>query len=259
MRNVDTAALRFTIGALTFDYGSARLVGFAGGAPTNGALVEARGASLTGSVLTATRLEGRTAATPGSANDRGAVEGLITRFTSAADFEFDGQRVTTGASRRYQNGSAADLAADRRVEVEGSFASGALAAEVVRFEVGTDLRVTAPIDSVDAAAGTIVVLGITIETNARTIFVDDAAAPVRPFDVARLAASDYVEVRGGPGSSANRSVAAFVERDDDDDDDVELRGPAENLLQPQLTILDVTILTNAATEFEDGEEAPRRV
>lgn len=254
VRNADTVAMRFTIGALIVDYGSAQLVDVDGGAPANGALVEAKGATLTGGLLSAMRVAGRSAAIPGSGNDRAAVEGLITRIVSATELEIDGQRVTTGAATRYENGSAADLIAGRRVAVEGGFSASALSADVVRFEVGTDLRVAAPVDSVDAASGRFVVLGITVETDARTLFVDQSDAPVRPFDVASLRAGDYVEVRGGPGSAANRILAARVERDDDDDDDIELRGRAGNLMQPQFSILGVTILTNTDTEFEEGDD-----
>ncbi|MGQ0835952.1 MAG: DUF5666 domain-containing protein, partial [Gammaproteobacteria bacterium] len=48
-------------------------------------------------------------------------------------------------------------------------------------------------------------------------------------------------------------AAARVERDDDEDE-IELRGPAANVAQPQLTILGVTVMTDANTEFENESD-----
>ena len=49
------------------------------------------------------------------------IEGLITRFASAADFDVAGQRVSAGSGTQYEDGSAADLAVGVNVEVEGGF------------------------------------------------------------------------------------------------------------------------------------------
>lgn len=253
VRNLDSAALRFTVGALTIDYSSAQLSGLPGGTPADGSVVEAKGATLAGGVLTATRVEGRDPSLPGVVEDRAAVEGVITRVVSAAEFEIGGQRVQTGPATQYLNGTAADVAAGRRVEVTGGFAeTGAIQAEVVRFDIGSDLRVAATVDAVDVAAGTLVVLGVTVETDARTLYEDDSDSELRPFGLDDLAPGDFVEVRGGAGSVTNRILAAYVERDDDDDE-IELRGPAENVAAPQFTILGVNILTDDDTEFEDED------
>ena len=45
----------------------------------------------------------------------------------------------------YENGSSADLAVDRKVEVEGSInASGVLVAESIEFQTSAELRVETP-------------------------------------------------------------------------------------------------------------------
>ena len=48
-------------------------------------------------------------------------------------------------------------------------------------------------------------------------------------------------------------IAARVERDDLEDE-VELRGPVDSVLRPMLTILGVTVETNADTQFEAGDD-----
>jgi hypothetical protein len=110
--------------------------------------------------------------------------------------------------------------------------------------------VSAEIDSIDAAAGTFSVLGITVQTSATTRFEDKSDAQVRPFDVSNLRVGDFVEVRGSAGSVPDSIAAERVEREDPEDR-IELRGIAADVAQPQLTILGVTVLTNAGTEFED--------
>src|SRR5437588_10208100 len=62
-------------------------------------------------------------------------EGLITRFASATDFDVADKPVTTTSSTEYRNGTAADLALNVKVEVEGMLkSSNVLVASVVAIE-----------------------------------------------------------------------------------------------------------------------------
>ena len=253
--NHDAAAKRFDIAALTVDYSAAQLDDLPGGVPDNGLVVEVKGRTLDADgVLLATRVEGKRDDMDDDDDMEAEIEGMVTRFVSATDFEVSGRPVTTTSATRFENGSSADLALGVRVEVEGDIRDGVLVAEKVKFERESDLRVSAQIDGIDTAAGTFSVLGITIQTNAGTRFEDKTDAPVRPFDLASLRVGDFVEVRGSPGSSPDSIAAARVEREDPEER-IELRGIAEDVAQPQLTILGVTVLTNAGTEFEgEGDE-----
>ena len=252
--NHDAAARRFDISALTIDYSVAQLDDLAGGAPQDGLVVEVKGSTLdANSVLLATRVEGKQDDMDDDDDEMEVeIEGVITRFASTMDFDVNGQAVTTTPATRFEDGSSADLALGVRVEVEGEIRDGVLQAEKIKFEREADLRVTAPIDGVDAAAGTFAVLGITIQTNAATRFEDKTDAQVRPFDLTTLRVGDFVEVRGSPGTLPDSIAAARVEREDEEDE-IELRGIAEDVAQPQLTILGVTVMTNDDTEFE-GED-----
>ncbi len=252
--NHDAAAKRFTISALTVDYSRAQLDDLPGGAPADGLLVEVKGRTLDADgVLLATRVEGEREDLDADDDDEAEIEGLITRFVSATDFDVNMQPVTTSAATRFENGTSADLAVNVRVEVEGEILDGVLQAEKVRFERESDLRVSVAVASIDAAAGSFTVLGITIQTDASTRFEDKTDAQLRPFNVSDLRVGDFVEVRGSAGSTPNSIAASRVEREDDEDE-VELRGFAADVADPQFTILGVIVLTNADTEFEDDDE-----
>ena len=111
----------FMINALTVDYSSANLTGFASGAPSNGDVVEAQGTSFdaTTQTLTATHVQREMTDQEEAGDDRDMErEGLITRFASATDFDVAGKPVTTTSSTEYRNGTAADLALNVKVELE---------------------------------------------------------------------------------------------------------------------------------------------
>lgn len=251
----DSANRRFKIQALTVDYRTAQLDDLPGGAPADGLLVEVHGATLDANgVLIATRVEGKRPGVGADDDDEARIAGLITRFVSLTDFDVNGQAVTTSAATRFEGGTAADLVLDARVEVEGAIDAGVLRASKVKFEMRADLRVSATVDSVDAANRSFTVLGILVQTSSSTRVEDKTDAQLRPFTVADLRVGDFVEVRGTTGATANSIVASRVERDDPEDR-VELRGPATDVAQPQLKILGVTVMTNADTEFEDEGDA----
>jgi hypothetical protein len=134
--NLDTALLHFNLGALVVDYSQASLIeGFASGGPSNGDHVFVRGTNTapSGSLLAS---EVRRAEDEGTQTGSEAeVEGLITRFASATDFDVGGRAVTTTAATTYQGGTAAALALNVKVEVAGSVnASGVIVAARVEID-----------------------------------------------------------------------------------------------------------------------------
>ena len=249
VESVDTAARRLRIDQLQVDYSGATLSGFATGQPANGDLVEAFGALNGAGVLAATRLERRSSSLPGTTSDKAELEGLVTRFASTADFDVAGQRVTASATTRYEGGSAADLRLDANVEVEGGFdATGRIVATKIEFRRASDVEFSGPVDSVNAAGGSLVVLGTTIRTNSLTRFEDHSAADVERFSLADLRVGDYVEVRvyrDGTGL-----VATLLERDDPESG-VELKGLATDVAPPNLRVAGIAVTTDGQTEFRD--------
>jgi len=247
---VDTAVRRLRINQLQVDYSAASLSGFGTGQPQNGDLVEAYGTVNGAGILVASRLEKRSASLSGTVNDDADLEGLVTRFVSAADFDVAGQRVTTTAATRYEGGSAANLALDANIEVEGDFdASGRVVATEIEFRRESDVELSGQVESVNAAGSTLVVLGTTVRTTSLTRFEDQSAANVERFSLADLRVGDYVEVRAYRDASG--LVATLLERDDLEQG-VELQGPATDVAQPNLRVGGIAVTTGPATEYRDN-------
>lgn len=250
--NLDTTAQRFDIGDLRVDYSTATLEDFGSGGIAEGQLVEVEGRSfLSDGALRATEVE-REDRRFGGDGDKSEIEGLVTRFVSATDFDVAGQRVTTTSSTRYEHGVAADLALDVKVEVEGRFdAEGTLVASKVEFKRRSSARLTGPVESIDADAGTFTALGVTVVVSSTTS-LEDHEGDDHFFNLSSLRVGDWVEVRGQPEADTGRLLASRLERDDADDE-VELRGPASDVTDAGLTVLGVSAQFDAGTKFEDHD------
>ena len=137
--NLNVAAARFEINALTVDYRTAVVIeGFPTGEPTEGDEVVVEGARLNGrgelvaEVLSLAENE--------LEDDDGAqaeIEGLITRFVSPADFDVAGSAVTASSATVYEGGSAADLQLNVKIKVEGTVnANGVIEAHKIEVKDG---------------------------------------------------------------------------------------------------------------------------
>ena len=249
--SVDTAAMTFMIDQLLIDYSGAVLQDFPGGMPANGDLVEVKGTQIgAAGELIATSVEFKDGDVDEDTDVE--IEGLITRFVSDTDFDVAGLPVTTTATTVYEGGTAADLALNVKVEAEGVInAAGILVADTIEFKRGTDIRIEAIVDSVDAAAQQLVMLGITVEFTATTSIEDDSSADLRPFAITDINAGDWLEVRGAESATTdNVLVAVRVERDDPEAE-ARIRGIAENVADPSFEILGLPIDTVVGTDFED--------
>ena len=189
-------------------------------------------------------------------DDRGVgmeveIEGLITRFVSATDFDVAGKPVTTTSTTRFENGSAADLALNVKVEAEGQVnAGGVLVATKVQFKRQGSARIEARVDSVDRAANELVVLGIDVTVNTTTRVEDKGDQRVANFNLGNITAGDFVEVRGAElPAESNDVVASRLERRRPQNE-VRLRGIVDTATSPSFSILGVTIQTTAGTDFE---------
>jgi uncharacterized protein DUF5666 len=253
---LDTIQRRFRITALTVDYSQAQLQNFPSGQPADGQMVEVKGMSVNAGVLTATRVEYKDARIPGNDGERVELEGLVTRFASATDFDVAGVRVTTNGSTQFQDCTLPfNPPLNTKVEVEGTRSGDAVSATKVECRIGTDLRVSALVTAVNVGASTVDVLGITVSVTAATRMEDKSDADVSPFRLSDLRVGDFVAVRGGPGATADSIAAALLEREDPGTR-VELRGVAEAMAQPDFSILGVTVQTEGGTQYRDAGGAP---
>ena len=250
----NVTATTFEINGFSIDYSNAILDD---SFPTAGVIsendpVEAKGDSLNGNTLEADSVEYKGNRFEDNEGDHIEVEGFITRFQSATDFDVSGIPVTTLESTTYEGGSVGSLAPNLKVEVEGEFDSnGVLNATKVEIKAATAIRVTGALDSV--SGNTLVVLGITVNTSATVTRFEDKRDPrVDPMNVGDLNTADYVEIRGQE-QPPGQITAMIVERDDPDTR-TELRGFVETggKSEPNLTVLGVTIVTNGSTQYRDS-------
>ena len=176
------------------------------------------------------------------------IEGIVTRFVSATDFDVNNIPVTTTSATVYEHGTSADIALNSHLEVEGEFnASGILVADEVEFEGEGILRVTGLVE--DVQGDLVTVMGVTVTTTSETEVEDDSVVDDRTFSISALRVGDFVEIRGfGDASSI---TASRLERDDDDGDR-SVRGFVTAVNNPEFTILGLTVATDSNTEFEHG-------
>lgn len=251
---LDTAALTFRIGALVVDYSAAMLEDFPAGEPANGDRVEVKGSQQgAAGELIAESVELKSGPiSPADEDDEAEIEGLITRFVDATDFDVAGQPVTTDGDTRYENGDSGALAEDIRVEVEGVVTgAGTILAREIEFEISSQARLEGPVDAVDGAAGSLTVIGVVVATDGRTRFQDRSDQRLRPFSLSDIASGDRVLVAG---TEASGSLTAKSVTREDPDGAVSLRATATDLADPEFSLLGVTVRTGAATTFEQDDQ-----
>jgi len=242
------AGMTFQINNLVVNFGGAQLDDFPGGAPENGQLVEAKGSGFNGAdELLATRVEFKGNDLNADNGDRMEIEGFITRFGSATDFDVEGVSVTTDGSTTFVNGTPADLALNRKVEVEGSVdASGRIIATKVEIKLSNFIRIEGIVDA--TTANSVTIFGIATNVNALTRLEDKSAADLASFALSNVNVGDYLETRSYEDASG--IVATRIERDDFDGD-VAIRAFVDSVSDPNFTIRGVSIETNGATVFRD--------
>jgi hypothetical protein len=214
----------------------------------NGGVAEVQGTTLTSTgALVATHVEvlqGRGT----TVNQRLDIDGIITSFTSTMNFALQGQSVTTDANTQLVL-HGVSLGLNVEVDVQGTVnASGALLAKKVEVRPETLGLVRGLVDSVMAASNTVTVMGVSITTSAFTELDDKSSQHLKLFRLTDLRAGDYVEVHGTEGQPGTLS-ASTLQRDNTENRSY-LQGTALNVAAPSLTVLGVTVTTNAQTHFE---------
>ena len=177
------------------------------------------------------------------------LEGYVTAFISATEFEVDGQPVTTTAGTVYVNGTVDSLALDVKLAVDGTVnAEGVLVADRIVFRLPSLVEIDADVEAVDAAAGSVTVLGIVVRTDEMTMFRDHSAAEVSDFGLDDLVVGDRAEIRAC--IDGDMVVATRIERDDADDG-VTLMAPVESVERPSITLLGVVSTSDENTVFQN--------
>jgi hypothetical protein len=204
---LDSAARSLRIGTANFSYATAAGVpaGLANGVFVRLQLQPAAAGSSQWTVLgfgSATR-------TPPDGLEA-KVKGLITSFSSTAEFSVNGQRINAG-SASFPDGTAG-LVPGARVEVEGSVAGGVLRADKVSIESDDEER-----DRGFELKGSITALNLTAKTLLLRGVLVSYASPTVQFKngtVADLALNKHVEIKGVLAGDGISLLATEVEFDD---------------------------------------------
>ena len=129
---LDLANLLFRINGLTVDYSGAIFIDLPGGAPTNGMMVKAIG-TMSGGLFSVERLV-TAPGLVGSTGQRVQTGGMITRYSSSANFDIDHSAASIDGNTVFLNGDAGDLALNAELIIDGDFtSSGRIAANRVTF------------------------------------------------------------------------------------------------------------------------------
>ena len=130
-----------------------------------------------------------------------------------SSFHINATLVRVDSSTTYTGGTASDLVAGVKVEVEGVIATDdALQAKKVKFDAeshGADSRIEAAISAIDSAAKTFTVLGAVIHVADSTVFRDSRDGN-HTFAFSSLVVGDFVSA--GFSSKAGTLTASRVDR-----------------------------------------------
>ena len=211
-----------------------------------------------GQELIAVRVEYKGDRLAGDDGDHVEIEGFITRFVDATDFDVTDIPVTTDpVTTEFEGGDAGDLGMNLKVEVEGEYDNDILVATKVQIKQAKVVRMVALVDSVDPAPTdgslpSLVMLDVTVEVDPDLTRFEDKISANREesLNIGHIGMSDYVEVRGQeipPGSGI--LFAVILERDDPDTETI-VRGFVES--ESPLTVLGVQINTTPSTQFRDA-------
>lgn len=250
--SVDTANLLFVINGITVDYSAS---GFPGDSPAASMSVEVKSTeTLNSNTVLASSIELESSGS--YTNDTELeIQGSITSFSSQSSFTVNGIPVTTDASTEFEDGFASLLGQGVRVEVDGRFSDGVLAAEEVSvLETSASIEIESTITSINSGNQTFVLAGKTIVVDSSTMLIDEDSD--QNFGFANLQTGETVEVNGN--ELADGSIRATkVEREDEGGEESELEwegivGSVDSDAHT-FTLLGNTITTDGTTQYEaDG-------
>jgi len=254
VNNLNDIQMTFSIGDLVIDYSSLTLI-----EPlAEGDRIKATGNQLgVAGELIADVISPRQQVFDTEEGDEADVEGLISGFLSPAQFMVEGIDVSTDSATEFDGGNISDLSDDIRVEIEGQFdANGILVAKQVEFRQSGDLRLSAPIESIDGVQNELFMLGVRVEVNSLTSFEDKSPLELKNFGLSDLNPGEHIEIKAYESSVTPGVLIAISLERTESKTTVEARGLAENVVTPTLSILGVAVATDADTQYESVDDLP---
>lgn len=235
LTSLDPATMTFKIGQQNISYAGADLTGM-NGQPLEAVTFVRVSGSLDANLLVATTVR------TGDVEDHNAghieLEGYVTSFASESSFVVNGVPVRTSILTDFQGGLPADVSVGVKLEVEGSLIDGALYADMVEFH--ESIRLESMLQSVDAAAGTLVLNGL--ET--LIIRVDGNTDLRGTTGLAQLSPVHTIRLRGILAGD-NSIVATRLEARVETSTMVALQGPLDaDPVYPGFSVLGIDVNTS---------------
>ena len=175
---------------------------------------------------------------------QGAITGFGSVIVNGVHYDTDGATVTIDDNP----GAESDLVVGQVVTVRGTINDDGVTGSAT--SVSFNDLVEGPIDSINAATGTMVVLGQTVVITVDTVF----EAGINPASLAGLAAGQVVEI-SGYFDAVGAIVAAYVDREDNPGE-YEVTGIAGNVNGGTFTLdignLTVSYATALVEDFPGG-------
>lgn len=225
-----------THGGLTVDYSQASWSGFT--APSVGQRLFITGSNLTAQRLIASRLQA--VQTENRPQQPQKIEGVISRFTSLADFSL-GDLQVDGSKASILKGQLEDLKIGQRIEVSGQQqATGILQASQIWLKTPAEIRISGLVEQIDINQRWLQVAGQRIELDSRTRFQDASQAQQRFFGLDQIRLGDRLDLLVNP--LGETLVASRLGRTDEDPQaQFELRGPIKAIQGSTLWLWDKTL------------------
>lgn len=261
--NLNADAKTFTVGTLVIDYNRASVDSSNG--LSNDLYVEIKSTSApVNNTFVAAKIEIKGDGHKGVVGQAGEtleLEGVVTAVSSANAFDLDGQAIVLSPQTQYENGTAANIVVDTKLEVEGQFdASGNIIAKTVKFREISTTRLSAYVSATDPTLNAVVVLGLIVKIDSLTVLEDErdnnSVVPVRFFGVKNLLVDDYVEMQIYKNGSGGLVATQLIRNDVKSPRIVNLKGVIESVAIPgQLTVAAVTVLipSGDSTVYKRGD------
>jgi hypothetical protein len=188
--NLNTLLKTFTVQNIFVQYDKAEIDDdFTSGGLNNGDLVLVKsGIALSGLTLQASKVAPSIAGgdTIGDTGFELDIEGIITRFVSAQDFDINGQPVATDTNTVFENANTADLTLNSNVEAEGVLDENQVL-QASKISIENE-------DSVPGSVQRVLALSLADERNAFAVYgavLDRFGGDTRPFANIRLAEASH--------------------------------------------------------------------
>jgi hypothetical protein len=245
--SVDTVMRTFRVNRLAVDYAAADVSAIPGGEPSNGQYLEIKGTLDSGGRLVARIVMPEDLLGTDNAEFL-EISGIVTAFTSAADFEVNGIAVSTGEETAFQGILSEEIGAGTRLTVSGPLENRVLQAD--RVKASAEVRLESDAASATDEALTFEGLeGVTVQANELTKILGaaDSLGAIQP--------GYHVKVFGSSFSPGTVTASKLIVMEKPKKK-VELKGPVEEVSNARLTVLGVAIgvedLPENGCRLDDG-------